>query len=42
MIVHALTVEAESFYQHYGFVRLPTVDSTTYALDLLKYAESSR
>jgi GNAT superfamily N-acetyltransferase len=42
MIVHALSIEAETFYQRYGFVRLPTVDSTTYALDLLKYAESSR
>lgn len=39
MIVHALTVEAESFYQRYGFVRLPAIDKPTYALDLLKHAQ---
>lgn len=37
MIVHALSAEAESFYQHYGFVHLPATDKPTYALDLLKY-----
>jgi GNAT superfamily N-acetyltransferase len=41
MIVHALSVEAENFYQRYGFVRLPSTDKTTYALDLLKYGEVS-
>jgi predicted GNAT family N-acyltransferase len=35
LIVHALSPEAESFYRHYGFVRLPT-GTPTYALDLLK------
>lgn len=37
MIVHALSPEAEEFYRHHGFVRLPTVDRATYALDLTKY-----
>ena len=35
LIVHALSPEAESFYLHYGFARLPT-ETPTYALDLLK------
>jgi GNAT superfamily N-acetyltransferase len=38
MIVHALSLEAEKFYAHYGFVRLPSVEGATYALDLAKYA----
>lgn len=35
LIVHALSPEAESFYLHYGFIRIPT-ETPTYALDLIK------
>jgi GNAT superfamily N-acetyltransferase len=35
LIVHALSAQAESFYAHYGFARLPT-ETPTYALDLVK------
>jgi predicted GNAT family N-acyltransferase len=35
LIVHVLSVQAESFYAHYGFARLPT-ETPTYALDLVK------
>jgi GNAT superfamily N-acetyltransferase len=37
IIVHAISPDAESFYQHHGFVRLPSFDGSTYALDLGKY-----
>ncbi len=37
MVVHVISKEAEIFYGHYGFVRLPT-DAPTYALDLVKFA----
>jgi len=36
VIVHALSKQAEAFYQNNGFTRLP-VDSPTFALDLVKY-----
>ena len=36
VIVHALSKQAEAFYQKNGFTKLP-VDSPTYALDLVKY-----
>lgn len=38
MIVHAISTEAEAFYAHHGFVRLPDALGATYALDLTKYA----
>ncbi len=38
LIVHAISTEAESFYQHHGFLRLPSVDALTYVLDLTKYS----
>jgi predicted N-acetyltransferase YhbS len=37
MIVHAISTKAEEFYSHHGFVRLPSVEGATYALDLSKY-----
>lgn len=37
LLVHALSPEAEAFYLHHGFTRLP-VPSPTLALDLVKYA----
>lgn len=37
MIVHALSPEAEEFYRHHGFIRLPAVERATYGLDLTKY-----
>jgi GNAT superfamily N-acetyltransferase len=37
LIVHALSPEAEAFYLHYGFTRLP-VETPTYALDFIKFA----
>lgn len=40
LIVHALSPEAETFYLHYGFTRLPT-ETPTYALDLIKFAKLS-
>lgn len=35
IIVHAISDEAEQFYRHYGFTRLP-VESPTLALDMTK------
>jgi GNAT superfamily N-acetyltransferase len=37
LIVHAISPEAEAFYLHHGFSRLPT-ETPTYALDLIKFA----
>jgi GNAT superfamily N-acetyltransferase len=37
LIVHTLSPDAERFYSHYGFVRLP-IETPTYALDLIKFA----
>lgn len=37
LVVHAISAEAEAFYSHHGFVRLPT-ETPTYALDLIKFA----
>jgi GNAT superfamily N-acetyltransferase len=39
-LVHALSPEAETFYLHHGFTRLP-VKSPALALDLLKFAASA-
>ena len=39
LIVHAISAEAEAFYSHYGFIRLPT-ETPTYALDLVKFSSS--
>jgi len=36
LVVHAISVEAEAFYLHHGFARLPT-ETPTYALDLTKF-----
>ncbi len=36
IIVHAISPEAEAFYQHFGFTPLPT-DTPTLALDLVKF-----
>ena len=38
LIAHAISPEAEVFYLHYGFTRLPT-ETPTYALDLIKFAK---
>jgi GNAT superfamily N-acetyltransferase len=38
VVVHALSAEAEDFYRHHGFTRLP-VDTPTLALDLVKLAK---
>ena len=35
IIVHAISLEAEAFYLHHGFTRLP-VETPTLALDLVK------
>lgn len=35
IIVHAISPEAEAFYRHHGFTRLP-VETPTLALDLVK------
>lgn len=37
LIAHAISPEAEAFYLHYGFIRLP-IETPTYALDLIKFA----
>ncbi len=37
LVVHALSKEAEAFYLHHGFIRLP-IDAPTYAIDLVKFA----
>ena len=39
IIVHAISADAEQFYTHFGFTRLP-VDSPTLAIDLTKLASS--
>jgi GNAT superfamily N-acetyltransferase len=41
LIVHAISLNAEAFYQHHGFKRLP-VDTPTYALDLVKFTSPSK
>ena len=38
LVVHAISSAAESFYLHYGFVRLP-VETPTLALDLTKFRD---
>jgi GNAT superfamily N-acetyltransferase len=35
LVVHAISPEAESFYRHHGFVRLP-VETPAYGLDLAR------
>ncbi len=40
LVIHAISVEAEAFYLHHGFARLPT-ETPTYAIDLLKFASLS-
>jgi GNAT superfamily N-acetyltransferase len=40
LIVHVISTEAEAFYSHHGFMRLPT-ETPTYALDLIKFASLS-
>jgi len=40
LIAHAISPEAEAFYLHYGFTRLP-IETPTYALDLIKFAKLS-
>ena len=39
VIVHAISLMAEMFYLHHGFVRLP-VETPTLAFDLVKYAKA--
>jgi predicted N-acetyltransferase YhbS len=36
VIVHAISAQAEAFYRHHGFTRLP-VETPTLALDLVKF-----
>lgn len=38
LIVQALSPDAEAFYVHHGFIRLP-LETPTYAFDLIKYAK---
>jgi len=38
LIVHSISAEAEDFYLHHGFIRLP-VETTTFAIDLIKFAD---
>ena len=40
MIAHAISPEAEAFYLHHGFIRLPSLEGSTYALDLIKYTHT--
>lgn len=40
LIVHVISANAEAFYSHYGFARLP-IETPTYALDLVKFANLS-
>ena len=40
MVVHAISSEAEAFYLHHGFIRLP-IETPTYAIDLIKFASLS-
>jgi GNAT superfamily N-acetyltransferase len=37
LIVHSISSEAEDFYLHHGFIRLP-VETPTFAIDLIKFA----
>ncbi|TAL36487.1 MAG: GNAT family N-acetyltransferase [Alphaproteobacteria bacterium] len=37
LIIHAISPNAEAFYSHHGFARLP-VEAPIYALDLVKFA----
>jgi GNAT superfamily N-acetyltransferase len=39
VVVHAISAEAEAFYRHYGFTRLP-VATPSLALDLVKLART--
>jgi GNAT superfamily N-acetyltransferase len=36
IVVHAISAQAEEFYLHHGFVRLP-VETPTFAFDLVKF-----
>ena len=38
LIVHSISAEAEDFYLHHGFIRLP-VETPTFAIDLIKFAD---
>ena len=40
MVDHAISSEAEAFYLHHGFIRLP-IETPTYAIDLIKFASLS-
>jgi GNAT superfamily N-acetyltransferase len=40
MIVHAISLEAEAFYRHHGFIHLPSIQGATYAFYLAKYGQS--
>lgn len=40
LVVHAISSEAEAFYLHHGFIRLP-IETPTYAIDLIKFASLS-
>jgi len=40
LVVHAISPEAEAFYRHHGFARLP-IETPTLALDLVKLARAS-
>lgn len=40
LIVHAISAQAEAFYLHHGFIRLP-IETPTYAIDLIKFASLS-
>jgi GNAT superfamily N-acetyltransferase len=40
LIVHAISAQAETFYLHHGFIRLP-IETPTYAIDLIKFARLS-
>jgi GNAT superfamily N-acetyltransferase len=40
IIVHAISTEAENFYVHHGFTRLPT-ETPSLALDLVKFRKLS-
>lgn len=40
LVVHVISSEAEAFYLHHGFIRLP-IETPTYAIDLIKFASLS-
>ena len=40
LIVHTISAQAEAFYLHHGFIRLP-IETPTYAIDLIKFARLS-